>query len=115
MLIASLGIVGMTLFETNSRLKEVTVRKVLGASVVSLVTMLSSGYFRIMIVAGICSIPVIVYFSRSWLDGYTTRIEMSAWFYVVPVIAISLLVTLSSGWQTIKAAMANPVDHLRHE
>jgi putative ABC transport system permease protein len=115
MLIASLGIVGMTLFETNARLKEVTVRKVLGASVTSLVTLLSSGYFRIIIVSVLCSMPVVLYFSYDWLNGYSVRIEMSVWFYVIPVVAILLLVALSSGWQTIKAAMSNPVDHLRHD
>ncbi len=114
-IIACLGIVGMTLFETRSRLKEVTVRKILGASVFSLVALLSSGYFRITLIAIVSSIPVIAYFSRSWLQGYSIRIEMSAWFYIIPTVVILLLIAISSGWQTVKAAMTNPVDHLRHD
>lgn len=113
--IACLGIVGMTLFETRSRLKEVTIRKVLGASVLSLIRLLSSSYVRLTLIAILGSIPIITYFSQSWLNSYSIKIEMSAWFYVAPTIIIILMIAFSSGWQMVKAAVINPVDHLRHE
>ena len=115
MLIAFLGVVGMTLFETTSRLKEVTVRKVLGASFMNLVALFSSSYLRFIITASVCCIPVISYFSANWLENYPLRIDVSVWFYLVPLITVAAVVVFASGWQTIKVSLTNPVDHLRHE
>jgi len=115
MLIASLGIIGMTLYETSSRSKEVSIRKVLGATVANLVGLLSIHYARLIVLSSITCVPVIYFFSSYWLDHYPVRINVSAWFFVAPVVTLVILVAISSGVQTIKAAMANPVDQLNHE
>jgi len=113
--IACIGILGMTLLEANSRLKEISIRKVLGATVSNLLTLLSKDYFNLVFTATIISIPLIYFIASEWLNNYPSRIEISAWFFLLPVIAILLLVILVSGFQTIKAAKANPVDNLKYE
>lgn len=114
-LIACLGIVGMTLFETRARAKEVSVRKVLGATVANLVGLLSAGYVRLIALSSVACVPIIYFFSSQWLDNYPIRIPLTIWYFVVPVIALIALVALSAGAQTIKAAVANPVDQLNQE
>ncbi len=113
--IACLGILGMTLFEANSRLKEISIRKVLGATVSNLLTLLSKDYFKVIFAATIISNPLIYFIASEWLNNYPSRIEISAWFLILPVITILLLVISVSGFQTIKAANVNPVDNLKYE
>ncbi len=113
--IACLGILGMTLFEANARLKEISIRKVLGATLSNLVTLLSKSYFRLILVSMFLSIPVIYYCATAWLNNYPQRIELNGWFYFVPLLVIVILVTLVSLVQIVKAAGTNPVDNLKYE
>jgi len=113
--IACLGILGMTLFEANSRLKEISIRKVLGATATNLITLLSKDYFKLILLSIMISIPLIYYAAAEWLNNYPSRIEFSMWFFFLPLIGIVLLVILSSGFQTFKAAGANPVESLRNQ
>jgi putative ABC transport system permease protein len=113
--IACLGILGVTLFEANSRLKELSIRKVLGATLSSLVVLLSSAYFKLVVLASLISAPLIYLSASEWLMNYPARIDMSPWFFLLPLFALVLLVILSSGFQTVKAARGNPVDHLKYE
>jgi putative ABC transport system permease protein len=115
MLIACLGIIGMTVFETNSRAKEVSIKKVLGATVANLVALLSIGYLRLVILSSIICIPIIYLFSLYWLNHYPIRIPITVWFFVAPVVTLIIFVAISSAVQTFKAAVANPVDQLNHE
>ncbi len=113
--LACLGVLGITLFETNARLKEISIRKVLGATIANLITLLSRAHLRIMIISSIVSIPLIFFFASQWLAGYTLRIELSLWFFLVPLVVILLLVGLTSSFQTVKAANSNPVNYLRND
>ncbi len=113
--LACLGILGLTLFEANSRLKEISIRKVLGASVANLMLLLSKKYFRLIVIATLIASPLIYFAANSWLQTYPVRIEISPLFFVLPVAALLVIVGLASGFQTFKAANANPVDHLKNE
>jgi putative ABC transport system permease protein len=113
--IASLGILGMTLFEANARVKEISIRKVLGASVLNLVRILSRDHIRVVIIAMLIAAPVIYFVARQWLVKYPVRITLSPMFFLVPFGIIAVLVTLTSCFQTIKAANTNPVNHLKDE
>ncbi len=113
--LACLGVLGITLFETNARLKEISIRKVLGATVANLVALLSRAHLRMVIISSIVSIPLTFFFANQWLAGYPLRIELSLWFFLVPLVVILLLVILTSSFQTIKAANSNPVNHLKNE
>lgn len=113
--IACLGILGMTLFEANARIKELSIRKVLGASVTSLVALLSKGYFKLILLSSVVSIPFIYWSAAKWLEKYPVKIELHAWFFFLPLLVVIAVVILASGFQTIKAATSNPVDNLKHE
>jgi len=113
--IACLGILGMTLFEANARLKEISVRKLLGASPASLVALLSRGHLRVILLSALVATPVIFFVSRQWLSTYPVRIDVSALVVLVPLMLTIVMVILTSGIQTVKAANTNPVDHLKNE
>jgi putative ABC transport system permease protein len=113
--IACLGIFGMTLFEANSRLKEISIRKVLGASVGNLIRLLSHDHIRIVLLSSLIAGPIIYFAAEQWLTTYPIRIELSPVFFMMPFAAVAVLVFLTSAFQTVKAANTNPVNHLKNE
>ena len=113
--LAGLGILGMTLFETNSRLKEISIRKVLGAGVFTLMVMLTRSYFRTTLIAGFIAVPLTYLAASSWLEHYSMRVTFTIWYFVIPFIAILLLIVLSSCFHTYRTAATNPVKHLKSE
>jgi len=113
--IACLGILGMTLFEANARIKELSIRKVLGASVSSLMALLSKGYFKLILLSAFVSVPVIYWSATKWLESYPVKIEVSVWYFIFPLTTVIVMAILASGVQTFKAANSNPVDNLKHE
>jgi putative ABC transport system permease protein len=115
MFIAFVGILGMTLFEANLRIKEISIRKVLGATITNLMLLLSKKYFSLIVVAASVASPLIYFSSKSWLETYPVRIEIGVSTFVVPFIALVLVIAFASGFQTFKAASTNPVDHLKNE
>ncbi len=90
-------------------------RKVLGASISSIVLLLSKDFIRLVLIAFIVAIPAIYYYMGKWLNGFAYRIEISWWMFVMAggLALIVALVTVSA--QAIKAAQANPVESLKHE
>lgn len=114
-LIACLGVFGMTLFEANARVKEISIRKVLGASVSSLMDLLSRDHVRVLSLSTLISVPLIYFAAMEWLSTYPARIAMSPVFFLIPVLAIVVMVVVTSCFQTWKASNTNPVDHLKHE
>ena len=113
--IACLGILGMTLFEANARTKELSIRKVLGASVSSLMVLLSKGYFKLILLSSFVSIPLIYWSASKWLEKYPVRIAVNVQYFIIPLVVIIVMVMLASCVQTFKASNANPVDNLKHE
>jgi putative ABC transport system permease protein len=113
--LACLGILGITLFEASTRAKEISIRKVLGGSVLHLVLLLSRDQIKVLFVSALASVPVIYYVSSEWLSTYPVRIDLKFSYFVVPLAFIFLLSSLVSGAQTIKGAHTNPVDHLKNE
>jgi len=114
-LLACLGILGLTLFEANARLKEISIRKVLGASASSLVALLSRDHIRILSTSFLLATPLIFFVAKEWLSTYAVRVTISPIVFLLPLGIILLIVILTSGFQTVKAANANPVDHLKNE
>jgi putative ABC transport system permease protein len=113
--IACLGILAMTLFEANARLKEISIRKILGATALNLVVVLSKDHVRIVLFSVVLSWPLIYFFSQEWLSGYPVRIKMSTVFFVGPLGVITLIIGIITIYQTIKAIQTNPVNHLKDE
>jgi putative ABC transport system permease protein len=113
--IACLGLFGLATFNTLQRIKEIGIRKVLGASVPNILTLLSREIVILVIVANVIAWPVAWYFMDKWLNIFAYRIEMNVLLYVLAAfVAIAIaLITVSS--QTLKAAMSNPANTLRYE
>ena len=114
-LIASLGLFGLTIFTVERRIKEIGIRKVLGASIFTIVFLISKEFLKWVLIANIIAWPVAYYFMSNWLDNFAYHAAITVWVFVLSgIIALVIaLITVSS--QTIKAATANPVKSLRYE
>ncbi len=114
-LIAALGMFGLVSIFARQRVKEIGIRKVLGASVGNIVQLLSMNFLLLVVIAIIIAAPIAWYIMNNWLQDFAYRIDISSWmFFLAGVITIVIaLVTVSI--RAIKAAMANPVDSLRSE
>jgi putative ABC transport system permease protein len=114
-LIACLGLFGLSLFATLQRTKEIGIRKVLGASVSNIVMMLSEDFIKLVIIAFVIACPVAWYIMHNWLQDFAYRISINWWiFFAAGLLAVVIgLATIS--FQALKAAIANPVKSLRTE
>ena len=114
-LIACLGLFGLSSYVTLQRTREIGIRKVLGASTRGVVALLSRDFIRLVTVASVIIIPVIYFMMKSWLENYAYRMEIRWWLLALPVMLVWLLALFTVSFQTIKMALANPVDSLRYE
>jgi ABC-type antimicrobial peptide transport system permease subunit len=113
--ISCLGLFGLASFVAEQRTKEIGIRKVLGASVLNLWTMLSKDFVYLVIISICISIPIAWYFMNNWLMNYQYRTELNWWIFAASGF-VALLVTLFTvSYQSIKAAKGNPVKSLRSE
>ena len=113
--ISCLGIFGMASFMAEQRVKEIGVRKVLGASVFSVWKLLSKDFVMLVIISLIIAIPVGYFFMHNWLQNYQYRTYMSGWIFAAAGTGALLITLLTVSFQAIKAALANPVKSLRTE
>lgn len=113
--ISCLGLFGMASFMAEQRVKEIGVRKVLGASVVNLWGLMSKDFVILVSISLVLAIPVAYYFMHKWLQNYDYRTEISAWIIILTGVGALLITLLTVSYQSIKAAMMNPVKSLRSE
>jgi ABC-type antimicrobial peptide transport system permease subunit len=113
--ISCLGLFGLASFTAEQRVKEIGVRKVLGASIYSLWGLLSKDFVLLVLISCFIAIPIAWYFMDEWLDGYKYKIHIGIGVFIA-VIFISMAITLITvSFQAIRAAVANPVKSLRTE
>ena len=113
--IACLGLLGLSLFATTQRTKEIGVRKVLGASVLNIVVLLSKDFIKLVLVAFVIASPVAWYIMHNWLQDFAYRININWWIFFAAGLLAVLIALITISFQSIKAAMANPVKSLRTE
>jgi len=113
--IACMGLGGLVAFSVSQRIKEIGIRKILGASVVKILVMLSGDFIRLIVFSIVISIPVVWYVVNKFLENYEYRIKPSVWIFVIPCLLLLVIALVTMGFQTLKAANANPVDSLRRE
>ncbi|HEX3385990.1 MAG TPA: FtsX-like permease family protein, partial [Mucilaginibacter sp.] len=113
--IASLGLLGLSLFATLQRTKEIGVRKVLGASVSNIVLLLSKDFIKLVIVAIVIATPIAWLVLHHWLQDFAYHIGISWWIFVLSGIAAIAIALATISFQAIKAATVNPVKSLRSE
>ena len=114
-IVACLGLFGLSAFSMKQRTKEIGIRKVLGASVANILTLLSGDFVKLILVAGVIALPLAYFAIRQWLSNYAFHIEINFWLFALPMILIIVIAMVTVSVQTIKAALANPVKSLRQE
>lgn len=114
-IIACLGLLGLTTFMVQQRVKEIGIRKVLGADIPSLLVLVSHGFIKLIIVAVLVSIPITWVFLQKWLQDFAYKVEVSWWMFAMAgILALSVAVVTIS-FQVFRVAYINPVDSLRSE
>ncbi|MBC7892775.1 MAG: ABC transporter permease, partial [Sphingobacteriaceae bacterium] len=115
LLIACLGLFGLATFAVETRTKEIGIRKVLGASVASVVTLLSGGFVKLILISVVIASPLVWWAMHRWLQDFATRIDLGWWVFALAGGLALVVALLTVGVQAVKAALANPVDSLRSE
>ena len=113
--IASLGLFGLAVFITNQRVKEIGIRKVLGATIGQIVFLLLKNLLLLVFIASLIAFPIAWYFMHEWLNDFEYKTELSWWLFVLAGIGLTGVATLVLTSKTYFAAKANPVDSLRNE
>jgi ABC-type antimicrobial peptide transport system permease subunit len=110
-----LGLFGLSAYTAERRTKEIGIRKVLGASVAKITSLLSKDFLKLVIVACVVAFPVAWWVMHNWLQNYQYRIKISWWIFLAAGMSAILIALITISSQSIKAAIANPVKSLRTE
>jgi len=113
--ISCLGLLGLVMFSAEQRIKEISVRKVLGASITEIVAMFSKDFLQLVLIAFCIAAPVSWLSMHSWLQGFAYRVAISWWIFVIAGASAMLIALATLSYQAIKAANTNPVKSLRSE
>ena len=113
--IGCLGLFGMASYTTEQRTKEIGIRKVLGASTGIIVRMLSKEYIVLVAVGNLIAWPVAYLLMKSWLDNFAYRTPLALWVFIAAAVLSLAIALLTVSYQSIKAALSDPVKSLRYE
>lgn len=113
--VAVLGLFGLVLYEVQQRIKEIGIRKVLGASVFTIIRLLSTSFLKLIVVSVALSLPIAYFGMNEWLSSYAYRIDLSAILFIVPALTLLIIALATVAAQAVKAASENPVKSLRYE
>lgn len=114
-LVACLGLYGLASFTAELKVKEIGIRKVLGASVKQVIYLMSTEFAKLVIIAILISIPVAYWSLTYWLDGFPYKTELNWWIFIVSGVAAMMIALFTISFQSVKAALVNPVDSLAQE
>lgn len=114
-LVACFGLLGLAVFSAEQRVKEIGIRKVLGASVKTIVALLTKDFLKLVIVAVVIAAPVGYYLLNIWLQGFAYKIDIEWWILICAGAVAILIAIITISFQAVKAALTNPVDSLRSE
>lgn len=114
-LVSCLGLLGLVVYTTNTRAKEIGIRKVLGATVGNIVRILSGEFLRLVVLASAIAVPIAWWAADSWLSNFAYRTPMSVWVFVAGGVFLLGVALITLSFQTIRTAVANPVRSLRTE
>ncbi|MDH5598870.1 MAG: ABC transporter permease, partial [Cyclobacteriaceae bacterium] len=114
-LISSLGLFGLATYMSERRIKEIGIRKALGASVSGIVLLLSKEFSKLVFISILFSIPLSYYMAKKWLDGFAYRVELSIWYFIGAGVIALLIAWITVGSQALKAAKVNPSSCLKDD
>ena len=110
-----MGLFGLATYAAEQRIREIGIRKVLGASIVQLIAMLSKDFIKLVIIATVIAIPVAWWMMNTWLNDFAYRTKMYWWVFLIAGSMALLIALCTVGLKAMKAAIANPVKSLRTE
>ena len=113
--LSCLGLFGLAAFTAEKRKKEIGVRKVMGASTVSILTLVSKDFVQLILISIIIAVPLAWYFADNWLKSYAYQTNLSWWIFAGSGVILMLIALMTVGFQAYKAANTNPVDSLKSE
>ncbi|MFL5772424.1 MAG: FtsX-like permease family protein, partial [Flavisolibacter sp.] len=113
--IACLGLLGLSAFSISQRIKEIGIRKILGANVSSIVTLISKDFLKLVGLAAVFAFPIAWYAMHKWLEDFAYRISIPWWVFLAAGIIAAVIAFVTIGFQAVRAAVANPVKNLRTE
>jgi putative ABC transport system permease protein len=113
--VACLGMFALSSFTAEQKTKEIGIRKVLGASTPGIVTLLSKEFLKLVFLANLFAWPVAYFAMNKWLDDFAFRIDIQLWSFITAALASILIALMTISYQSIKAAMSNPIKSLRYE
>jgi ABC-type antimicrobial peptide transport system permease subunit len=113
--ICCIGLAGLASFTIEKRIREIGIRKVLGATVQQLLLLISQEFLKLVLIAFVIAVPLTWWFMNNWLDKYTYRVTISIWLFGVVGAIVLLLTLVVVSLNTVRAAMSNPVKSLRTE
>ena len=114
-IICVLGLLGLAAFTAERRLKEISIRKILGASLSTILFLLSKEFLKLVVVAAIIAFPISWYFMSGWLEDFAYRVKIEWWIFILAGIIAVFITLLTVSFQTIRAAFTNPAKNLRTE
>jgi putative ABC transport system permease protein len=114
-LLSCIGLFAIALLMIGQRTKEIGVRKVLGASVPGIVLLVSRDFVKLVLIALCIAVPLAWFGMQAWLDNYSYRIDISPWVFVAVGLSAILIALITISFQSVKAALMNPVKSLRSE
>jgi putative ABC transport system permease protein len=113
--IACMGLFGLTAYTIEQRTKEITIRKILGASVPSITVLLSKQFILLVLISNIVAWPAAYYITNNWLKDFAYRINTNLWFFILSALIALFIALMTVSSHAIKAAAAKPVENLRYE
>jgi putative ABC transport system permease protein len=113
--VACLGLFGLSVYTAERRVKEIGIRKILGASVTSVISLLSKDFLKLVILSALIAFPVAWWATSKWLEDFAYRVPISAWVFILSGLTAVCIALLTVSIQAVKAARANPADSLRAE
>ena len=113
--ISCIGLFGLSVLSAERRVKEIGIRKVLGASVLGLVSLLTSEFFKLVGLALLIALPLAFYGASRWLERYPYRITLSWWMFGIAGGFVVLIALVTVGFQAVRAGRRNPVESLRSQ
>ncbi|MCX6162838.1 MAG: ABC transporter permease, partial [Ignavibacteriae bacterium] len=113
--VTSLGILGLSSFMVLQRTKEIGIRKVLGAGIWNILLLFTKDFQWLLLISFIIACPVSYFGVKYWLESFAVRMDISAWLFIIPLLIVSLITSLTICLHVITAALANPVESLRSE
>ncbi len=114
-LIACLGLLGLATFAAQQRVKEIGIRKVLGASVTGVVALLSRDFLKLVLISFIIASPIAFFATKRWLQDFAYRVNIEWWIFPLAGLVAIVIALVTISFQAVKAAIANPVKSLRTE